>query len=338
MTYMKAKNSLLAMAAVILAAASCSGGASPKSAISGRSGELIVVATKAQWESETGNAIREALGSDYGYLPQEEPKFDLMLVPKEGVNRLIRTHRNMLYLNIADTARTGIAVRRDVWSSPQTMVVVSARDAEKATSLILDSRDRIAKVFDDAERSRNMTAAKAFEVKDLTARISSIYGGSPCFPDGYAMKKQVPGFIWVSSETTFTMMGIFIYSFPYENEAQFETAALVEKRNEVLQSNVPATGEGSYMITNPAIVPEFSKVAYNGIERCQLRGLWDTCNDFMGGPFILQAFLDKTGENIIVVEGFAYAPKYDKRNYVRQLDAIISTFRWVDPAEFVESK
>lgn len=334
---MNRKASLLLIVLAVFATASCSEGESPKSAISGRSGELIVVATKAQWESESGSAIREALGSDYGYLPQEEPKFDLMLVPKEGVNRLIRTHRNMLYLNIADTAEARISIRRDVWAAPQTMVMVSAPSAEKATSLILDNKESIAKVFDDAERNRNMTAARAFEVKDLTAKISSIYGGSPCIPDGYALKKQVPGFIWVSSETTFTMLGIFIYSFPYEGEGQFSAAELVEKRNEVLQHNVPATGEGSYMITNPAIVPEFSKVTYNGIERFQLRGLWDTCNDFMGGPFISHAFLDKSGENVIVVEGFVYAPKYDKRNYLRQVDAIISTFRWVDPSEFVES-
>ena len=43
----------------------------------------------------------------------------------------------------------------------------------------------------------------------------------------------------------------------------------------------------------------------------------------MGGPFISDAFLSADGKNVIVIEGFVYAPKYDKRDYLRQVEAII---------------
>lgn len=314
--------------AAILSAAACSSDKQPLPSISGRAGELIVVATKAQWEGEPGNALREALGSDFGYLPQDEPRFDLMLVPKAGVNRLIKTHRNMLYLNVADTATTGISIRRDVWSSPQMMVIVSAPDEEAASELIRSGAEKIAGAFENAERERNMMAAKAFEVPELREKVCAAFGGSPYFPEGYSLKKQVDGFVWISHETSYTIQGIFIYSFPCNDGWTFDAESLAGKRNETLKRNVPATAEGSYMITNPSIVPGSAQVTYNGIARYEIRSLWDTYNDFMGGPFVSQAFTDRTGENVIVVEGFVYAPKYDKRDYLRQVEGIISTFHW----------
>jgi hypothetical protein len=60
----------------------------------------------------------------------------------------------------------------------------------------------------------------------------------------------------------------------------------------------------------------------------ETRGLWDIENDFMGGPFISHALIDKTGERVLVLDAFVYHPRADKRNYVRQLEAILYSFEW----------
>jgi len=319
---------ILATAAAILCIASCKEKKHSLPATSGKAGEVIVVTGKSQWSGEIGNALRHALATDYGYLPQDEPKFDLLNVPKPGVTRIIKVHRNMVYVDIEDTLKCGIKVRKDVWSSPQTMVIISAPDEASAAQLISDSADEISEAFEKAERDRNMIAAQTFEKEDLRATVEQVYGGSPYFPEGYALKKKTRDFIWISYETSYTTQGIFIYDFPYESDAQLEKEYLLAKRDEVMKANVPATTEGSYMITNPQIDPGFRTVTYNGIQRSELRSLWDTHNDFMGGPFVQQAFRSQDGASIIVVEGFVYAPKYNKRDYLRQVDGIISTFHW----------
>ena len=33
-------------------------------------------------------------------------------------------------------------------------------------------------------------------------------------------------------------------------------------------------------------------------------------------------------KEIIVVEGFVYAPRYDKRDYIRQVESILYSFDW----------
>jgi len=325
---MKKATYLLAAAAAVLCLASCTQKKSSLPSTSGKAGEIIVVTGKSQWSGAIGDALRHALASDYGYLPQDEPKFDLLNVPKPGVTQIIKVHRNMVYVNIEDTLKCNVSVRKDVWSSPQTMVIITAPDEISAAEVITKFADKIDNAFEDAERDRNMTAAKAFENAKLRETVESVYGGSPYFPDSYSLKKKSRNFIWISYETSFTTQGIFIYDFPYEGDFQLEKEYLAAKRDEVMKVNVPATTEGSYMITNPQIDPGFRTVCYNGITRSELRSLWDTYNDFMGGPFVQQAFRSQDGGSVIVVEGFVYAPKYNKRDYIRQVEGIISSFHW----------
>jgi hypothetical protein len=39
------------------------------------------------------------------------------------------------------------------------------------------------------------------------------------------------------------------------------------------------------------------------------------------------------GKYMIGLEGFVYAPKFDKRQYLRQVEAIIYSFEWAKPEE-----
>ena len=61
-----------------------------------------------------------------------------------------------------------------------------------------------------------------------------------------------------------------------------------------------------------------------------MRGLWKLEKAFMGGPFISHTILDESRNRVVTVEGFVYAPRLDKRLYVREVEAILYTFDIVD--------
>ena len=48
----------------------------------------------------------------------------------------------------------------------------------------------------------------------------------------------------------------------------------------------------------------------------------------MGGPFVSHSFYSKDGKDIIVLEAWVYAPKYDKRQYLRQTESLLYSFEW----------
>ena len=317
----------------LLALTSCGGGGKVLPRISGKPGEIIVVATKAQWESETGVAIRDVLAADYPSLPQREPLFNLSNVPEPSLNKLLKVHRNMLYVKVSDGTEPSVRICNDIWAQPQIVVVVTVPPTDEAAAAFIRSNgDQIVEAFEKAERDRVLANAEEFEEVGLRAIVENKFGGSPRFPNGYSLKKQASDFIWISYETSYLNQGIFIYRFPFTDMSQFSLENLIAKRDEVLKDMVPAPNEGSYMITNP-VNPVYRQVNFNGIDMYEVRTLWDTHNDYMGGPFVSRAFLSRDGNNIIVTEGFVYAPKYNKRNYLRQVDAITGSFRWAEGKE-----
>lgn len=296
--------------------------------ISGKAGEVEIVSPKAQWEAEPGTAIREVLADNYPYLPQTEPRFRLYNVALENFSQVFKLHRNMITVKIADTCATRMTVTHNIWAQPQTVVTISAPTELEAADYVRKNGSKLVKIFEQAERDRSIANAQKYQNSSLGQFVEQMYGGTLFFPSNYSLKKQNGDFLWISYETTFTNQGIFLYKFPYTGDAQFTPKYLIEKRDAVLKENVPGTSEGSYMITNPTIVPGFEWKTIGDRKFAEVRSLWDTYNDFMGGPFICDAFLSKDGKDIIVAEAFVYAPKYNKRDYVRQLEAILYSWHW----------
>ncbi|MDX1429975.1 MAG: DUF4837 family protein, partial [Rhodothermales bacterium] len=68
----------------------------------------------------------------------------------------------------------------------------------------------------------------------------------------------------------------------------------------------------------------------------EVRGLWhlvgpDSEGDIVpygqGGPFLTYAFYDEESGRIYVIDGMVFAPGFDKREFLRQLEVISHTFK-----------
>ena len=93
-------------------------------------------------------------------------------------------------------------------------------------------------------------------------------------------------------------------------------------------NNVPGPLENTYMTTNLMLEPQVKWIRYNKRTFAEMRGLWEVQNDFMGGPFVSHFFVDEDNKYVIAVEAFVYAPRYDKRNYLRQVESLIYSFEF----------
>ncbi len=305
-----------------------------KPSISGKAGEILVVTTKGNWESEPGTLLRDILAADYPLLPQKEPSFTLINVPDNAFTNIFEIHRNIIIMS-ADSQKypePRFTIQEDVWSAPQTVVTIVAPDKESLIKLIEEKSEILFNTFEQSERNRVIRNSKRYEEKPLRALVADQFGGSPYFPTGYSLKKRTDDFIWISYESTYINQGLFVYKYPVKDSTTMTLDGLIAARNEILEKNVPGMLEGSYMTTS--IVkdkePQLKWIKYKNREFGELRGLWEVQNDYMGGPFVQHAFYDKSGKNIIVVEGFVYAPRYDKRNYLRQVESIIYSFDWAE--------
>lgn len=300
--------------------------------VSGKAGEVIVVLDKSEWEGNLGGAVRDLLACDCPWLANKEPLYSLVNVIPSGFVDMFKVHRNIVFFEIDPQAKKeGVILRNDVWASPQCVIQVSAFDTESALALLNDNSEIIVNALEQAERDRVINNTLLYEEKSIAPQVREIMGGSPHFPSGYKLLKKTDDFIWIADEKQYTTQGVLIYKYPVTpGEEAFSRDNIIAHRNEALKENVPGMFENTYMTTTEYIMPTVSFMKYKGRDFAQTRGFWEVYNDYMGGPFVSHSFYSPDGKDVIVLDAFVYAPKYDKRQYLRQVESLLYSFEWAD--------
>jgi hypothetical protein len=333
---MKHISRLMVLVACVLSLAGCKQGDKKNLLpnVSGKAGEVLVVIEREQWEGNLGVAIRDVLAMDTPYLAQREPLFNLSNVPPGSFNSMFKMHRNMLLININPQNQTnGVVYKNNMWAQPQALVQINAADADEALALFNEASATISEFFEQSERDRIIANSKLYEESALREPVRKVTGGILHFPTGYRCRKFTDSFVWIADEKQYVQQYVMIYRYPVPAEGEvFSVENIINTRNRVMQDNVPGMFEGSYMTTSTAQEPTTRSLRYRGRDFMETRGFWEVHGDFMGGPFVSHSFYSPDGKDIIVLEAFVFAPRYDKRQYLRQVEALLYSFEW-DSAE-----
>lgn len=76
--------------------------------------------------------------------------------------------------------------------------------------------------------------------------------------------------------------------------------------------------------------PSYEEILHEKAFASELRGLWKIENDFMGGPFVSLTVYDEARARLVTVEGYVYAPYFDKREYIREVEAVVRSLVLLD--------
>lgn len=298
--------------------------------VSGRAGEVVVVIEKSDWEASLGNDIRNLLACDCPWLIPREPLYSLVNVSPGGFGDLFKVHRNIVIMNVnPQLTSTGLTIRNNVWAAPQCVVQVNAYTSEEASAIISENAEIITNAIEQAERDRVIHNCITYEEKEIARQVETIFGGSPHFPVGYKLRKITSNFAWIAYEKQYSNQTILMYKYPANGDnSDFTEENIIAHRDSIMKYNVPGMFDGTYMTTSQYIPPTVSYLKYKGMSFAQTRGFWEVYNDYMGGPFVSHSFYSQDGKEIIVTEAFVYAPKYDKRQYLRQVESILYSFEW----------
>lgn len=333
---MNMKKSLILLAVVLFTAigtfSSCDGSVrtSLLPNVSGKEGDVLVVINKSEWDGNLGQTIRDTLTQEYPYIPMVEPMFNLSYVPHSAFNDMFQMHRNIVIVNIDPKATEGgILYKKDVWAAPQSVIKLNASSSSEAADIFKENSRGIITFLEQTERERMMSNTRKYEEHSLVPKISKMAGGSPHFPYGYFMKKKTNDFIWVSHETQYTQQNVLIYKYPVvEGMDMMAPENLRAAADKMLMENIPGMFENTYMIISPVVDPYIGYRKYKDNHFAEMKGFWEVYGDYMGGPFVSHVYYAPDGKNMVMLVGFVYAPKYDKRTYMRQLEAILFSFEW----------
>lgn len=303
--------------------------------VSGQAGELVVVMQPEYWEGDAGSVTRKLLAQTVPALPQPEPMFSITAIPHEGFGDIFKTTRSLLIVHISSPKETksGILFKDNVNAYLQRTVTITAKDQAEYIELFNQNADKILRYFLEGERNMLMSSYSQYFEAQVSERTKSKFNIDICVPPGFKVDLDTTDFLWIRYETPELSQGLLIYTFPYTSDSTFSSEYLAAKRNIFTHNYVPASVPNSYMAIENRVPLTCKTLKLNGNYTFEMRGLWQTENDYMGGPFINLATLDMLNNRVVVFDGFVYAPSKDKRNFIRQMEAMVYSAKFTNQEE-----
>lgn len=301
----------------------------------GQSSEILVVTNnKEQWNSMIGDTISDYFYTEMRGMPQPEPMFTLVNIPQEAFNAGFKKNRNIFIVNIdPDLDKAQIETKKDLWAAPQRVIKLTAPDKKSFVETFEENKETFLELFLRVERERVVRAFKTAENNKTIQALKESFGIYLTLPNVYRIAKRTEDFMWIRKETLAFSQGLLIYEQDYTDTTIFDPRHIIKQRNKITRTYIPGPSDTTHMsVSTDFVPPVFSEVNLMGNYAVETRGLWEVEGDFMGGPFVSYTFVNEQTNKVITIDAYVYAPNEEKRDLLRQLEAIIYTL------EFVENK
>ena len=291
----------------------------------GKVNTISVVLGNDMWEGRVGEAIRNVLAQPIYGLPQDEPMFSINQIPSNVFSDFITKNRTILKIEMGKAL--GTAFVNNVYAKPQKVIVVSGKTKQDIINQLRKNASKIVKAFKGIEILEKQRLIRKSLYNDKV--IQEKLGLSIQFPTAYRIAKDDNTFFWIRRDINTGTLNLMIYELPYNALKRNDSIVnqIVKLRDSIGKAHIEGPTKNAYMITEKAYAPFYSETIIDNKPTLETKGIWDVKNAFMSGPFINYAIEDKINNRWVVVEGFAFAPSVEKRNYVFELESIIKSIK-----------
>ena len=296
----------------------------------GNAGEIEVVLEKELWKGALGDSIFYFFTQPFPALPQDEPFFKILHIDPSAFTNIFKEHRNILFVKIGSKYKRGWKIEYDKWAYNQIVITYQAPDTLQFYELFSKTRQRLLDTLYLQELHRYQAAFYNMRSQKIIDRLKEKFNIFMIIPASYSLDVDKTNFVWISRETATSTQGILIYTRPYVAKDNFSVQSITNLRDTITKYNVPGPNKGSYMQIERLYPIESQIINIDGHYAVLLRGLWKTHKAFLGGPFINLSVLDEKNNKIIVIDGFVYAGKLDKKLYLWQVEAIVRSIKILD--------
>ncbi|TXC85303.1 DUF4837 family protein [Luteibaculum oceani] len=327
----KAKSPLLLLSLSFIFLVSCEDEVVVKPSYTGTSGEIVVIVEKALWTNQLEDSVKTLLQPNFPMLPQAEAMFNVLHYDPQDVNQLIERHRNTIKIEVGTPRKPGLNFIKDDQAKGQLTVLIRADDHLGVLDLLSSRVNDVIELIREEERKRYQNWLSLHREKELEKKILDEFGYAIILPKGTRLVELKPDFVRLDWEREkikggtqhFINHGILLYKHPYDSDSIFNPVAMRDIRNQNLK-RIPGPRKGTHMTTQNFFEPELTAVSPNpGFKyAADFRALWRTTESFLGGPFVSFVQVDKSGSELIISEVFVLAPKFNKREFIKEAEAI----------------
>lgn len=304
-----------------------------KKGSSGKTLELLVVADRDVFQGDVKALVDSIFKAPQEGLINPEPLFDVANIPVSSYksSEMFRVHRNIILLDVNPQNPNKVYHHTDSYAAPQVIYDFAVKDIASLRQLLRKYSPAMIEEFYDAEHKRIVKAFKTTEGFEIEKAVEKQFGFRLTYSEEFEVAKAdnpSPDFAWVRKEAKDFGLGTLIHTAPYESKNQFSTEEIVRNIDTLMKRHIQGPAEGSYMATEHRT--DFThKVMKMKENYCvETRGNWRLYGDFMGGPFVAYTILAPDQKNVITLVGYVYCPRFDKRDYLMQVEGICHSIQF----------
>ncbi|PBJ12761.1 DUF4837 family protein [Flavobacterium sp. ACN6] len=302
---------------------SCFKGDKQNDPVSGKTNAISIIIDDQLWYGEVGDSIRNKFASPVLGLTQEEPLFTINQYPARLLEGFVTDSRSIIVVKKTATEKFEIIRNKDL---PHNTFRIYGKSVDDIICSIELNSPHIIKQIRDAEIKK----VQEDNSKSLLnpAIIKNKFHIDLQIPTGYEYMLHKKKFIWLKKEIISGNTSLLIYQIPLRNfQKKKDIVNSIVSMRDSVGSYIKGREPNTKMITSEAYAPYFSKAILNNKDAFETKGTWELKNDFMAGPFINYAIVDKTYNRLLVIEGFCYSPSNQERDLMLELEAIIKSVK-----------
>ena len=293
-------------AILILLLSSCSESDKTLPHSTGASSEVIFVVADVLWESQIKELVLNSFGASIQGLNQNETAFRVVQVNHSEFKSILKTHKNIVII-AKDVMQSS---QQNKWAYNQLVSQLNWQENTKETQISLK---KLKVIYDQKELKAIRKSFAKTSQKNNEELLNNNFGIEVIIPKEYKVIYNSDSIFWAAFNPTKSEEIKIMLSFsftPYSINLQEE---VLQKTDSVFAKYLQGEKTGSFVRIEAQYPPYYNDNIY--------RGLWKLEKGFMGGPFLIKTYFI---ENKVVVNvGLIFAPQSRKRNFIKELEAIL---------------
>ncbi|MEQ8546897.1 MAG: DUF4837 family protein [Cyclobacteriaceae bacterium] len=315
----------------------------------GEADEIILVVDSALYDGPVGDQIKSMYNQLIVGLPQDEYKFKVRKVNPLRINSFLKNASNMIFVMTLNSPTSEsqalrqyfsdkslkmvqrdsslyMTLRKDEFAKGQLVLYLFGQNEEQLVENLKKNEEKLVDIFESRVLSRTREKVLAKTQSSLMSAIQEDHSYSIDIPFGYDLSKNLKNFVWIRKLEAQSEYNVFIYEAPYVDNKVFENIGKL--RDEITQTYMRDSEKPELFIDRQDIIPVLTEsVNFNGKFAIKGVGLWMVSNKSAGGPFISYTLVDEANQILYYIEGYIYSPGTKKKKPLREVEAIISTFK-----------
>lgn len=317
------------LALSIFALTACTGDGSERRIMrdsKGTHNEMMLVMDEGLWSGEFGNLVHDRLTKPIAGLPQDESMFDIHQVDYKAFGDLFETYKSIVLFEVNDTAEASYQLVYDQWAAPQIVAKFTAPSKLELARLFNQNENDLAAKFHEHDMEVLRRRVRRTAKVNLPPELKELGIKSMLLPDAYQLTQDKEGLKVFFAENIRTNQAIFFHVRSINDDA-IPGADMIAIRDSILKVNFEGPSEGSYPGTERRVPPSLSTTDIDDNLAIELRGLWRTHGDFMGGPFLAYEIYDEENGVVLTADGFFYGPDSKKLKLMMELEVVLRSIK-----------